>query len=103
MLEIELGNSYSARLYDVTDSGGTPIDTAAAFITLYNRDGTEVAGQVWPTLMLSLGNGVYEATLEDDLSLQCGRPYRVQVDATAPDGSALSITDYVVAVHRGAV
>ena len=100
MLEIEIGNTSTARLSGVSEAG-TPVEDANISITLYDRAGVEVVGQGWPTQMLSVGGGVYEATLESDLSLQCGRPYQAIVTGTRGD-AVLNIRDWAKAVVRDA-
>ena len=102
MLSIEIGNTATVMLSGVARDDGTPEDGLSASFTIYDRAGTEVTGQGWPTPFLASGNGVYQATLDAAVQVQCGRIYRVHATGVAQDGATLDITEYAEAVHRGA-
>ena len=57
------------QLKDVV--GDTFVNSASVDVTLVDKDGVEVPGQVWPLVMLyvTLSDGEYRATLVDTLSL----------------------------------
>ena len=98
MLQIEIGNTSTARLSNVTEAG-VPVEDLLARITLLDRAGVEVEGQGWPAQMLHIGDGNYEATLESGLQLECGRPYQAIVTGSSGD-AVLSIKAWATAVVR---
>lgn len=67
-------------------SDGSMIDTADVTVVLYDSGGNPVTGAAWPMTLTYLTNtdGVYRATLPDDLAVVAGQRYRALV--TADDG-----------------
>lgn len=58
---------------------GVPIEDATVEATLYDANGDEVAGQVWPLTMDHEGSGNYVGVLSADLVLVPGERYNAKV------------------------
>lgn len=67
------------------EATGSYVNSATVTATVKDLDGTQLAGQTWPTTMsyVSSSNGNYRGTLEDGASLVAGTMYVVEITADA--------------------
>lgn len=74
-------------LQDVIDPGNY-LNSATVTVTLVDSEGTEVSGETWPLTMVYVGSsdGIYRATLNDDLGLTLGDQYTAKVSANGGAG-----------------
>lgn len=101
-MNLYLDNSNVIELRALTNSATDTVDTGATLtVTLTDVSGTEVAGQVWPAAMAHVADGTYRATLEDDIELLEGQPYKVVVSATGGGGQVGLWNCTVIAQARG--
>ena len=96
-----LASNSVVQLGSVQLSTGEVIDDATVTFTLYDKDGAEVVGQVWPTALSATENpGQYQGTLESTLELQHNWTYTGICNATTQDGVEMQITCPMLAQDR---
>lgn len=74
-------------LQDVTDPGNY-LNAATVTVTLVDSVGAEVGNETWPLTMAYVSNsdGIYRATLNDDLTLILEARYTAKVSANGGAG-----------------
>ena len=88
MSTIYIGNNNLLTLVALTNCSTGAIDTAATVnVTLKDKSGVSVAGQVWPAAMSHTTGGTYKATLDHDLVLLPNREYVAFIEATGSGGA----------------
>ena len=65
---------------------GETVTDANVELTIYDRSGNPVAGQVWPEIMGHVADGLYRGTLDSTLELSQGGHYRGVVTAIDTGG-----------------
>lgn len=84
---VYLLNNNVIELQALTNSATDVVDVAATVtVTLKDKAGTAVTGQVWPAVMSHVSAGLYRATLDADLDLSANRDYVAWIDATGTGG-----------------
>lgn len=70
------------------DATGAFINAATVTVTLVDVEGSEVAGQSWPTTLsyVSASDGKYRATLQDVLTLTASDIYTAKITADGGPG-----------------
>jgi len=102
-LTLYVDNSNVVELQGLTNSASGDFDVGATVtVTLYDRDGVAVTGQVWPATMAYVTgtDATYRATLESDIDIVAGRVYRAVVSATGSGGETGKWTGSVIAETR---
>lgn len=103
MLSLYIGNNCVLELQALTNVVTATADTAATVtVTLQDRFGSEVAGQVWPATMGHTANGTYQAVLDHDLDIQENTTYVAVIDAVGSGGEIAHWEIPVRAVDRNA-
>jgi hypothetical protein len=101
MNTIYLASNNTVQLGGVTLSTGETVDDASVVFTLYDRDGAEVQGQVWPTTLSNTGNaGEYQGTLEATLEVKHNWTYKGVCKAITQEGVEMQITCKMLAKDR---
>ena len=88
-LTLYVANSNVVELTDLTNTDTDEFDTGATVtITLYDRDGAEVAGNVWPAGMdyVTGTDATYRTTLDSDIVIVAGKKYLAVIDAEGSSG-----------------
>jgi len=88
---VYLLNNNVIELQGLTNSATSAVVVAATVtVTIKDRSGTAVTGQVWPAVMSIVAEspltGTYRATLDSDLALVASRSYIAVIDATGSGG-----------------
>lgn len=96
-LSLYVGNSNVAQLALTDGITEAAITGATVSCTLYDQDGAEVSGQVWPLTLTHVAAGVYRGTMDESIGIVAGRRYRLAV--TAISGS-LTYLDTVQCLAR---
>jgi hypothetical protein len=101
-----VGNSSFLELQALTTVATGALDLGATVTgTLYDADGSEVAGQVWPVAMAlvveSPSTGKYRGSLESDIVISPNRRYTAVVNATGSGGEVGKWTSVITPSIRG--
>lgn len=88
---VYLLNNNVIELQGLTNSATSAVDVAATVtVTIKDKSGTAVTGQVWPAAMSLVSEspttGKYRATLDSDLNLLAKREYVAVIEATGSGG-----------------
>lgn len=80
-------NTNVVELRSLTNSvTGLADTTATVRVTLVDRMGTPLPGEIWPVGMAHAGDGLYRATLSHEIEMDHGRKYEAQVEAVGSGG-----------------
>jgi len=90
-LIVYIGNDNVLELDGLVNVATGAYDNAATVtVTVVDVSGTEVTGQIWPETMAhvteSPDQGLYRATLENDIAIYAGGKYTAQITATGSGG-----------------
>lgn len=103
MLTLYIGNHNVVELQTLTNVVSGAADTAATVeMTLKDRNGSEVAGQVWPATLAHDTGGTYRATLDFDLSIKPRKTYIAEISVTGTGGERAYWEVPVQAMSRNA-
>jgi hypothetical protein len=86
MSTLYISNDNLLTVSDLKNAAtGLYINDATVSVTLVNKTSVPVAGQTWPQSMewVAGSNGVYRATMEDDLVLTAGQLYTAKISVDA--------------------
>lgn len=104
-LTLYVDNSNVFELQGLTNSASGDFDVGATVtVTLYDRDGVAVTGQVWPATMAYVTGtyATYRATLDSNIAIVAGSKYIAAVSALGSGGEAGNWSAILVAKTRRA-
>lgn len=84
-----VGNDHILEVHHLKNElTGEYLDSATVSVTLVDSEGDEVAGDTWPKAMsyVTDSNGIYRATMVNELVLTAGARYTAQLTADAGAG-----------------
>ena len=91
-LVLSPNNTYTMKLSSLKNTNQVGfVNDAAVTMTLQERSGAEVAGQVWPLTLVYVtdSDGEYTGTISADVEITVDRKYKVKINVVDGSGAKM--------------